>query len=170
MPSEIQYSLSRTLPSSVQHRKVISLLHDHPNIIKLSPIVVDYHEVIDALTSSTDQPANKTYAITDAISYLPFGLYKGTVTVNVDFTNEEDGVLVKKYAPLGITIAERWLVRNTTQSSGNVDERQVKAQGLSLGVTMSGNGLALRMFESMMRKNHESYLDSFTSLTLELAV
>ena len=166
MSSSFYYSFLRPIPPGVSSDSVKSLLHEPSNIIKLSPIVLEYHEVSDSHDSRPQPPNSRLYAVTDFVSYLPFGLYTGTVTVNVEFATQEDGMLVTRHAPLGLVFRERWIVQERGLSGAATEQvgGTAKAESeLALRVEMTGNYLTLLLFKGMMQKNHKAYLDEMIS-------
>ncbi|RFU31486.1 hypothetical protein B7463_g4855, partial [Scytalidium lignicola] len=133
MPESHQYLISRPLPPAILTSRVISLLHEHSNIITLSPLVIEYH-VLPAKELASE--GSTSYSITDRIEYLPFGLYTGSVTVIAEFTNQNDGVTTVRQAPLGFTIKERW----ATQEISAGGEENISTRELVLDVTLeAGN-------------------------------
>jgi hypothetical protein len=153
MPSSHNYSLSRPLPVSVSSARALSILHEHSNIITLSPLVVDHH-ALPAIDNSAGS-LSITYSITDRIDYLPLGLYSGNVTVMAEFTNQDDGVSTTRHAPLGFIIKERWIIREISENSAY----KPATNEIVLDVELIAGPLVLPLFKSMMEKNHNGYID-----------
>ncbi len=84
----------------------VALLHGRPNIINLSDIVVKYEELPPVHDASIEPTSPVLYEITDKVYLLRFGLWDTTVSVTVEFTNRDDGVMIKKHAPMGMKIEE----------------------------------------------------------------
>jgi hypothetical protein len=162
MSSSHHYTISRLLPTSVSSSRAISLLQEHTNIIALSPLVIEYHALPPSDESTTDS-LSKSYSITDRIEYLPFGLYTANVTVTANFTNKDDGVIITKHAPFGITITERWLV----QEGLDISAEQATTRELVLKVELIAGKLVLPLFKGMMLKNHDGYIDKMAKVILE---
>lgn len=145
--STIQYSFQKPIPDSVTFEKAIAHLHDPLNLITINPIVVKYQQISPPADAAL-QPGVKQYELHDEITYLPFGLWKGSKTVHVTYTDREDGVTVVKQAPFGFLFQEMWTVR-LAQSGLEVDVQ----------VEMSGWQVGVLAFKSYMQKNHRTYLD-----------
>ncbi|KAK5171536.1 hypothetical protein LTR04_002008, partial [Oleoguttula sp. CCFEE 6159] len=108
------------LPPTTTLPQVLSLLHDHPAIITLNPLVVDYRAQPPLVSTTTapsqlatprsTNPTTTTYSITDALSYLPFHLWDTTVTYTADFEDTDDGLKTLVHAPAGLEIDGVWRV------------------------------------------------------------
>jgi hypothetical protein len=109
--------------------------------------------------------ATTTYAITDRIAYLPFGLWSGNVTVMAEFSNRDDGVVTTRRAPLGIVIKERWRVRESgsaveiTQRADASGAARSEGLTLQLDVELDGSWLVLPLVVDMMQKSHENMIE-----------
>ncbi|KAK0707851.1 hypothetical protein B0H67DRAFT_323661 [Lasiosphaeris hirsuta] len=157
MPTH-RYTLSKPLPRGIPSQEAISHLQNPLNVFALSDIIISHKQLpqpehppgsIKAKTAS--------YEITDAVSYLPLGLWNSTVSVTMDFTNLTDGVTIVKHAPLGLTIREWWTVLEPDDSPGEDWERAEKK--VQLEAEMEGGRLVVMAFSAFMEGNHGVYLE-----------
>jgi hypothetical protein len=116
---------------------------------------VAWEEIEKPQDSAGQSPLSRVFEVTDAVSFLPFGLYDTTVKVRIEFANFEHGVVITKYAILGLVFRETW----TVESGAHLDNPESEGRVLSLSVEMSGNPITVPAFRSMMEKNHLMYLE-----------
>ncbi|GAB1319363.1 hypothetical protein MFIFM68171_09573 [Madurella fahalii] len=140
-----KYTFTKPLPPGVDSQTAVQLLHNPFNIFSLSDIIIGHRKISEDLTSR-----KASYEITDAVSYLPFGLWEGTVSVQMDFVFECDGLSITKHAPMGITIRERWRVLT--------GETEARGKGMKLEAELEAGRPQLVLFSRMMERNHERYL------------
>lgn len=164
-----RYSLRRSLPRTVARDVITSLLHEPTTIFHLSPIIVGWEE-----TEEGQDPGGRSrvFEVTDAVSFLPFGLYDTTVKVKIEFTNFEHGVVITKYAIFGLIFRETWTVEDELGSpaaAGQVQEPEGTHLELSLRVEMTGNPLTVLAFRGMMQRNHQMYLDKVVERAIEVS-
>jgi hypothetical protein len=172
MPSIHKYTLVRSVPKTVSRDKLLTLLHEPTTIFHLSPIIVRWKEIEEDPGASSARPS-RIYEVTDAVSFLPFGLYDTTVKVKIEFANFEHGVVITKHAIFGLVFRETWTIRTCIGpdgSAGQVDKTQGDCLELSLSVEMSGNSLTVPAFKSMMEKNHLMYLEKVVERGIEVSV
>ncbi|KAK0630306.1 hypothetical protein B0T17DRAFT_528095 [Bombardia bombarda] len=160
-PSTYQYFFRQPLPPSASPQRAVALLHHHKNIIELSPVAIRHRRLTAQEIPQTDNTQNDntiyTYEVTDAVSFLPLGLWDTTVSVNIDFSDRDDGVSLTRHAPMGMTMEERWTVVDT---DGEIRD-------LQLEVTLIASRPALFLFTSMMEKNHALYHRGFIDLVVK---
>ncbi|KAK3382089.1 hypothetical protein B0T24DRAFT_600459 [Lasiosphaeria ovina] len=158
-----KYEKHLTLPPRITRERAVALLHDHANVINLSPIATNHHKLEATSTAGIDTDTNEprtSYEVTDAVSYLPFGLWDGSLTVAVVFTDHVDGVSAVKHAPLGMTIKERWTVRDTAAGPG---EETTDGEVL-LQVELVASQPVVWLTAGMMEKNHNVYIEKLGKL------
>jgi 23S rRNA U2552 (ribose-2'-O)-methylase RlmE/FtsJ len=164
--SSVYYQHSKLLSSDISLERARSFLHYHPNLIELSPVLSHYEEVAHPHASAA-YPNTKRYVVTDTVSYLPFGLWEGHQKVHVDCINQDNGILVVKQAPFGMTFKELWSLRMTgsldtdNMKSTNPDEQWLE---LHVDVEMKGGKFVVSAFKNYMQQNHLIYLDALVSL------
>jgi hypothetical protein len=159
MSSSHKYSLSRPLPVSISSSRAVSLLHEHSNIITLSPLVIEHHALPESQGSTSG--LSTIYSITDRIEYLPFGLFTGSVTITAEFTNQDDGTMTIRHAPLGFIIKEHWSIQEGLGSS-----TKQTTKNLVLVIELIASKLILPLFKNMMVKNHNGYIDRMAEVIL----
>ncbi|KAL9095753.1 MAG: hypothetical protein Q9165_002185 [Trypethelium subeluteriae] len=140
--SSFTVSRQTTLPASVAKEDVLTLLHDHSEMITLNPIVIKHEQMQGPSspppslqqdeTSASDQddifssPAGAKYSITDQMSYLPGHLWDGKIVYTAWFANASDGLRSFVRAPMGVEIRGSWRVIPSTpgyrpEGSGDLD-------------------------------------------------
>ncbi|KAM0703069.1 hypothetical protein Q7P35_009766 [Cladosporium inversicolor] len=100
------------LPKSTTRSAAVSWLHNHVQMIRLNPLVLRLQETTPH--RPTRQPTSTScawYEITDEISYLPGGLYKGEVTYKACFNDLPNGIQTHTFAPAGLDLRGKWTVR-----------------------------------------------------------
>ena len=160
MSSSHTYCLKRPLPLSVSTSRAISLLHEHSNIITLSPLVIEHHAL--SVSHGSSAGLSTTYSITDHIDYLPCGLFARNVTVTAEFSNQSDGTTTIRHAPLGFIIKERWSVQDSLE-----DLPKQPSKELVLTIELVASKLILPLFKNMMEKNHNGYINGMAKVILE---
>jgi len=158
MASTRRFVFSRAVPDDVSISTAISCLHEPPNFIDLSPYVIDYHPLPP--TDNSIVTSSRIYSLRDRVDYLPFGFWAGSVTVPITYTNQEDGMKIIKQPPVGVTVQEHWFVR----PSETGDRDQSNATELVLNAEIDGNPLVLYLFEGMMKRAFESYIDGMVKV------
>jgi hypothetical protein len=101
------------LPAGISRESVISTLHDHLEMIDLQPMVEERHPIKPPTTATPEEFHCQWYALTDKVQYLPGGLYTGKVSYNVCFHNLPTGMQSHVYAPMGLTIRNKWTLGGT---------------------------------------------------------
>ncbi|KAK3393922.1 hypothetical protein B0H63DRAFT_459518 [Podospora didyma] len=203
MPSQHTYTRQTPLPPHISPQKAIALLHNHHQIINLSPVATGYKKIdpeSDASASSSEleppndpsssevtssskhpdthththtQTVTQRYDITDPVSYLPLGLWEGTITVPIWFTDHKDGISIVKRPPLlGLAIKERWTVLSGDGGSdtlSDADTERVAGDGIGSGrvrleVELAASWPVLIAVSSAMQRNHDKYMDGLAVL------
>ncbi|KAL0264559.1 hypothetical protein SLS55_000509 [Diplodia seriata] len=158
-------TFSRSLPdgpdgdaANTTRDAALALLHDHPTVVTLSPLVTRYERVDDDKDSDNNEggdAANKnkeTYLVWETISYLPgTHLWDSELGIEASFEDTTDGTKAAVTAPLGFKSCFEWkIVRD--ESGGWMAEESVTATC----------PWGLRWFvEGTMRKAHEVILGRF---------
>ncbi len=84
------------VPQDIDAKALIDAFHDHDFIITMQPIVTR-HQVRDRDPAS----GKLTYDVWEAISILPFGLWKREIQFKVSFMDKNDGTTSMINAPGG---------------------------------------------------------------------
>ena len=110
MSKRTVYTSITPLPAGITRQTVIDTLHDHLEIIDLSPLVIKRFQCKPPAFASAEEFHCIWYQITDKVQYLPGGLAKGNVTYHVCFHDLSNGLQTHCYAPLGLDIKDKWTI------------------------------------------------------------
>ncbi|KAH6692779.1 hypothetical protein BKA61DRAFT_714703 [Leptodontidium sp. MPI-SDFR-AT-0119] len=132
MSKRTVFTTVTALPAGITRQSVLETLHDHMAMIDLNPLVERWHSIKPSADATPEEYHCRWYQMTDKVNYLPLGLYSGRVTYKTCFHNLADGLQTHVYAPLGLSIKERWTV------GGSLPGEPIKAVELGLGLPMSG--------------------------------
>lgn len=105
-------------------------------MIRLNPLVLRLQETTPPPNAAADEYNCAWYEITDEISYLPGGLYKGEVTYKACFNDLPNGIQTHTFAPAGLDLRGKWTV------GGN--EPGEPRETLELGMDAPREGLYVR--------------------------
>jgi hypothetical protein len=105
-------------------------------MIRLNPLVIRLQETTPPPNAAADEYNCAWYEITDEISYLPGGLYKGEVTYKACFNDLPNGIQTHTFAPAGLDLRGKWTV------GGN--EPGEPRETLELGMDAPREGLYVR--------------------------
>jgi hypothetical protein len=157
------------LPKTVTRSAAINWLHNHVQMIRLNPLVIRLQETTPPPNAAADEYNCSWYEITDEISYLPGGLYKGEVTYKACFNDLPNGTQTHTFAPAGLDLRGKWTV------GGN--EPGEPRETLELGMDVPREGLYVREDVDMrcnifltgfvkknLTKSHKSVVDKLASL------
>jgi hypothetical protein len=157
------------LPKTVTRSAAINWLHNHVQMIRLNPLVIRLQETTPPPNAGADEYNCVWYEITDEISYLPGGLYKGEVTYKACFNDLPNGTQTHTFAPAGLDLRGKWTV------GGN--EPGEPRETLELGMDVPREGLYVREDVDMrcnifltgfvkknLTKSHKSVVDKLASL------
>lgn len=157
------------LPKHVTRSAAVSWLHNHVQMIRLNPLVIRLQETTPPPNASADEYNCAWYEITDEISYLPGGLYKGEVTYKACFNDLPNGIQTHTFAPAGLDLRGKWTV------GGN--EPGEPRETLELGMDAPREGLYVRedvdmrcnfLLTGFVKKNltkaHKSVVDKLAEL------
>lgn len=157
------------LPKDVARKAAVAWLHDHAQMIRLNPLVLRLHETTPAANASADEFDCAWYEITDEISYLPGGLYKGEVTYKACFNDLPNGVQTHTFAPAGLDLRGKWTVGGN--EPGEPREKlelgsDAPRDGLYIkeDVDMRCNILLTGFVKKNLTKSHKSVVDKLASL------
>lgn len=138
-------------------------------MIRLNPLVLRLQETTPPPNASADEYNCAWYEITDEISYLPGGLYKGEVTYKACFNDLPNGIQTHTFAPAGLDLRGKWTV------GGN--EPGEPRETLELGTEAPREGLYVRedvdmrcnfLLTGFVKKNltkaHKSVVDKLAEL------
>lgn len=98
------------LPKTTTRSAAVSWLHNHVQMIRLNPLVIRLQETTPPPNAAADEYNCAWYEITDEISYLPGGLYKGEVTYKACFNDLPNGIQTHTFAPAGLDLRGKWTV------------------------------------------------------------
>jgi len=157
------------LPKTTTRSAAVSWLHNHVQMIRLNPLVIRLQETTPPPNASADEYNCAWYEITDEISYLPGGLYKGEVTYKACFNDLPNGIQTHTFAPAGLDLRGKWTV------GGN--EPGEPRETLELGMDAPREGLYVREDVDMrcnifltgfvkknLTKSHKSVVDKLADL------
>ncbi|PSK56796.1 hypothetical protein B9Z65_6420 [Elsinoe australis] len=159
LSSRDQFTKETPLPSSISRKQAVGLLHNHAEIIRLNPLVVDFHPTSKPAEAPEDESHWTWYEITDKITYLP-GVAQN-VTYRGAFLDTPDGLHTHVYAPAGLEIRERWSVRDGSEAStsagcGAADNPFQDNTGLVLceDIDMTCNILLMAFVKKQLEGSH----------------
>ncbi|KAH7065281.1 hypothetical protein B0J12DRAFT_734618 [Macrophomina phaseolina] len=140
----------RALPAddSARHH-ALALLHDHPAMIRLGPLMQRYERIPPSSPAET----SNAYIITDKLPYLPFGLWTGELSIYAEFVDTEEGLVTKVRAPGGFVSEGVWKVKEEGGERWAVEERMVARCPWGMGWYVEGT----------TRKAHEAVLGRFVA-------
>lgn len=157
------------LPKDVTRKAAVAWLHNHVQMIRLNPLVLRLQETTPPSNAAADEFDCAWYEITDEISYLPGGLYKGEVTYKACFNDLPNGIQTHTFAPAGLDLRGKWTV------CGN--EPGEPREPLELGTEAPREGLYIREDVDMrcnilltgfvkknLTKSHKSVVDKLSEL------
>jgi len=157
------------LSSGTTRAAAVAFLHDHVRMIRLNPLVIRLQKTTPPPDASADEYDCDWYEITDEISYLPGGLYKGEVTYKACFNDLPNGVQTHTFAPAGLDLRGKWTI------GGN--EPGEPREKLELGTNAPREGLYARedvdmrcsfLLTGFVKKNlkqsHKVVMDKLASL------
>ncbi|GAB7334038.1 hypothetical protein MBLNU13_g06128t1 [Cladosporium sp. NU13] len=157
------------LPKTTTRAAAVSWLHNHVQMIRLNPLVLRLQETTPPPNAAADEYNCAWYEITDEISYLPGGLYKGEVTYKACFNDLPNGIQTHTFAPAGLDLRGKWTV------GGN--EPGEPRETLELGMDAPRDGLYVRedvdmrcniFLTGFVKKNltkaHKSVVDKLAEL------
>jgi hypothetical protein len=160
------------LSSGTGRAAAVAFLHDHVRMIRLNPLVIRLQKTTPPPDASADEYDCAWYEITDEISYLPGGLYKGEVTYKACFNDLPNGIQTHTFAPAGLDLRGKWIV------GGN--EPGEPREKLELGTDAPREGLYVRedvdmrcnfLLTGFVKKNliksHKVVMDKLASLGQE---
>ncbi|KAF2452884.1 hypothetical protein BDY21DRAFT_417508 [Lineolata rhizophorae] len=124
------------LPAELPRSTVLSVLHDHAEMIDLNPLVIDRFPVAPPETCPADEAHCTWYQITDKLSYLPGGLATGKVSYHAAFHDLPKGLQTHVYAPMGLEIREKWTLGGSLRGEAR--------EPVELGLGAPADGLYLR--------------------------
>ncbi|KAF2157840.1 hypothetical protein K461DRAFT_290114 [Myriangium duriaei CBS 260.36] len=113
-----QFSHSTPLPPHITQESAIKLLHNHDELIRLNPLIVDYKPAQMPYHAPTDESHYTWYELTDRITYFP-GLSRN-VTYHAGFLDMPEGLQTHVFAPAGLEIRENWYISGPTEQSGGL--------------------------------------------------
>ena len=145
------------LPSQVSREVAIAMLHDHGEMIRLNPLVIEHHSIPPPTNAPKDEIQDCQWEeIVDRIPYGA-GVMSSKVKYRGCFYDLNNGLQTHVYAPLNLSIREKWTIEGTMP--GEPDQPQ------ELGLNTPRRGLYLReegemkcniLMTSFVRKNLDS--------------
>lgn len=157
------------LPKGVTRAAAVSWLHNHVQMIRLNPLVLRLQESTPPPNASADEYNCAWYEITDEISYLPGGLYKGEVTYKACFNDLPNGLQTHTFAPAGLDLRGKWTVGgNEPGEPRETLELGTEAprEGLYVreDVDMRCNFLLVGFVKKNLTKSHKTVVDKLAEL------
>ena len=169
MSKRTTFTTITPLPKTTTRAAAVSWLHNHVQMIRLNPLVLRLQETTPPPNAAADEYNCAWYEITDEISYLPGGLYKGEVTYKACFNDLPNGIQTHTFAPAGLDLRGKWTV------GGN--EPGEPRETLELGMDAPREGLYVREDVDMrcnifltgfvkknLTKSHKSVVDKLAEL------
>jgi hypothetical protein len=157
------------LSSGTNRATAVAFLHDHAGMIRLNPLVIRLQKTTPPPDASADEYNCDWYEITDEISYLPGGLYKGEVTYKACFNDLPNGIQTHTFAPAGLDLRGKWIVGGN--EPGEPREKlelgtDAPREGLYVreDVDMRCNFLLTGFVKKNLTKSHKVVMDKLTSL------
>ncbi|KAK8104222.1 uncharacterized protein PG998_011255 [Apiospora kogelbergensis] len=147
MSSSVTVTHTCKLPRNVTRQAVIEFLHNHEDIIDLSPLVKERHPIKAPASPPADQQHLDNaswWSITDKISYLPGQLINGQYTYTGAFQSTPTGLEVHVHARAGTTLKDVWSVVESPYSSSSPSS-PVSSSSPKLGPQPSETGLYIRV-------------------------
>lgn len=99
-------TVTTAIPSDIDARRVVDLLHNHSFVITLQPIVTRHSE-------RSREVQIVCYDVWESIDLLPFGWWKQEIHFTATFEDKPDGVICRIEAPLGFGSRAEYTVRKT---------------------------------------------------------
>lgn len=141
------FSTTSPLPATVSRDSVLQILHNHPQLIQLNPLVTKLEPCVPPPNSPPEELERDWYEITDKIDYVPFA----SVSYKASFEDTEDGTMTHTYAPMGLGVKGTWTVGKYESEEG-----ESNGGGLYLkeDVEMTCNVLLRPFVQSMVKAVH----------------
>ncbi|KAF4549032.1 Hypothetical protein D9617_24g017460 [Elsinoe fawcettii] len=114
-----QFTKTTPLPPTLSRADAVKLLHNHAEIIRLNPLVIDFKQISKPDEAPDDESHYIWYELTDKITYLPG--FTRNVTYRGAFLDTPEGVNTHVYAPAGLEIRERWSVCDGSEAATKSD-------------------------------------------------
>jgi hypothetical protein len=160
------------LSSGTSRATAVAFLHDHVRMIRLNPLVIRLQKTTPPPDASADEYDCAWYEITDEISYLPGGLYKGEVTYKACFNDLPNGIQTHTFAPAGLDLRGKWTVGGN--EPGEPREKlelgtDAPREGLYVreDVDMRCNFLLTGFVKKNLKQSHKVVMDKLASLGQE---
>jgi hypothetical protein len=118
------------LPPGVSRETVLDTFHDHLEMIDLNPAHESRTRINPPPEASPEEYHCIWYQITDKIAYFPG--YSGKISFNAVFNDLSNGLQTHVYAPMGLSIKERWTI------GGNAPGEPVQPAEIGIGAPVSG--------------------------------
>jgi hypothetical protein len=157
------------LSSGTSRATAVAFLHDHVRMIRLNPLVIRLQKTTPPPDASADEYDCAWYEITDEISYLPGGLYKGEVTYKACFNDLPNGIQTHTFAPAGLDLRGKWTVGGN--EPGEPREKlelgtDAPREGLYVreDVDMRCNFLLTGFVKKNLKESHKVVMDKLASL------
>ncbi|DAA73211.1 TPA_exp: Uncharacterized protein A8136_5136 [Trichophyton benhamiae CBS 112371] len=153
------------LPSYITREMVVRTLHEHSEMIKLNPLVIDFKRCSPPSHAPADEFHCVWYELTDRVQYLPGGLLSGNVSYKACFHDLPGGLQTHVYAPTGLDIQEKWSVGGNMpgepRETVELGIPGAPREGLYLreDVNMRCNVLATGFVKKTLRRAHAVLVD-----------
>ncbi|CAH0023892.1 unnamed protein product [Clonostachys rhizophaga] len=132
------YTVITPIPGFIPRQLALDILHSHPEVITLNPLVLDHKPIPAPRTAAADEYYSTWYEITERVQVLPGAgkLGSSKITFNGCFHDMPWGLQTHIYAPMNIDL------RNKYRIGGNqpgLEPPEVKEMGLiALGAPTDG--------------------------------
>ena len=147
------------IPSDIDPKFVIGVLHDHGFLITLSPIVTG-HEIKERNLET----GWIIYTVHEIVNVLPFGLWQKPTTFQVHFKDKEDGTISFIEAGAGVKSEANYTVRRSGEGQASlwiIDEQIESSCSIFLKWIVQSNMLPVRtkMHQQILEKLRERLQD-----------
>jgi hypothetical protein len=130
--TKTQFTTITPLPAGISRETVLSTLHTHTEMIDLNPSHEERHRISPPPEATPEEYHCQWYQITDKVSYLPAGMYTGSVSFKACFHDLAYGLQTHVYAPMGLDIKEKWTL------GGSLPGEPMQPVEIGIGVPISG--------------------------------
>ena len=132
------YTVCTPIPGFIPRQLALDILHSHPEVITLNPLVIDHRPIPAPRDAAADEFYSTWYEITERVQVVP-GMGKvgsSKITFNGCFHDMPWGLQTHTYAPFNIDIRIRYRVAG---NQPGIEPPEAREMGLdSIGAPQSG--------------------------------
>ncbi len=132
------FTIITPIPGFIPRQLAIDILHSHPEVITLNPLVLDHKPIPAPHNAETDEYYSTWYEITERIQFLP-GIGKmgaSTIKFNGCFHDMPWGLQTHIYAPMNVDLRNKYAIAG---NQPGVEPPEIPEIGLNaLGVPADG--------------------------------